>query len=259
MEKMKHGDFTKLAQYYTYRPGYSLEVLNMLKNYVESRIDTPVFVADIGAGTGKLTENLVELGIYGVAIEPNEAMRKEGERNTALKKQFTWFSGSAENTGMENNRFDWILMGSSFHWTDKAVALKEFSRILKKTGFFTAVWNPRVIKKGTINYEVEKIIQSEIPEIKRISSGRIYEIDEMADILKSGNLFEDIVYCEASHIVEMTKERYLNIWKSVNDVRVQAGEERFARILLKIEQLLMQEQNLFIEYKTRSWTGRKKE
>lgn len=73
---MKHGDFTELAKYYTNRPGYSKTVLECLKNHIfnctgEGR------VADIGAGTGKLTENLAELGLGGYAVEPNKAMRAE--------------------------------------------------------------------------------------------------------------------------------------------------------------------------------------
>lgn len=37
-----------------------------------------IMVADVGAGTGKLTENLIELGLHGYAVEPNDAMRGEG-------------------------------------------------------------------------------------------------------------------------------------------------------------------------------------
>ena len=38
-------------------------------------------VADIGAGTGKLTENLVSSGLGGFAVEPNDAMRAEASKN----------------------------------------------------------------------------------------------------------------------------------------------------------------------------------
>ena len=38
-------------------------------------------------------------------------------------------------------------MGSSFHWADTLQALEEFHRILRPGGFFTAIWNPRLLKK----------------------------------------------------------------------------------------------------------------
>ena len=67
---MKHGDFTKLARYYENRPGYSEVVLECLKNYIFNGTGEGK-VADIGAGTGKLTENLADIGIEGFAVEPN--------------------------------------------------------------------------------------------------------------------------------------------------------------------------------------------
>lgn len=74
---MKHGDFTELAKYYVNRPGYSSVVLQCLKNHVFNSVEEGP-VADIGAGTGKLTEDLAALGLHGFAVEPNEAMRSIG-------------------------------------------------------------------------------------------------------------------------------------------------------------------------------------
>lgn len=78
---MKHGDFTELAKFYGNRPGYSKVVLECLKNHIFNSIGEGK-VADIGAGTGKLTENLVEIGLGGYAVEPNAAMRAEAAQNT---------------------------------------------------------------------------------------------------------------------------------------------------------------------------------
>lgn len=73
---MKHGDFTELAKFYGNRPGYSKIVLECLRNHVFNSIGEGK-VADVGAGTGKLTENLKEIGLSGYAVEPNAAMRAE--------------------------------------------------------------------------------------------------------------------------------------------------------------------------------------
>lgn len=60
---------------------------------------------------------------------------------------------------------------------------------------------------------------------------------------------------ECEHEEVMTKERYMNIWRSVNDIRVQAGEDRFERILHKIENIIKSEEQIVVPYKSRAWTA----
>lgn len=248
---MKHGDFTELAKFYGNRPGYSKVVLECLKNHIFNTIGEGK-VADIGAGTGKLTENLVEIGLGGYAVEPNEAMRSEAIKNTW--RGVLWSEGTAEATGLQNNCVKWVLMGSSFHWADCALAVKEFYRILVPGGFFTAIWNPRDIESSELHKRIEDVVYSEIPQIKRVSSGKTISTDEMKEKLLGGGYFKDILFVEAPHVELMTKERYINTWKSVNDIQVQAGEEGFLRILGKIEEIIRDFDEIEVPYRSRSWT-----
>lgn len=52
----------------------------------------------------------------------------------------------------------------------------------------------------------------------------------------------------------MTKERYLGAWLSVNDIQVQAGKERWEKILLMIDKEISSMNELEVPYKTRAWT-----
>lgn len=250
---MKHGDFTELAKFYGDRPGYSTVLLTCLKNHIFNSIGEGQ-VADIGAGTGKLTENLLTIGCSGFAVEPNDAMRAEGEKVFADKTEFTWKKGTAEDTGLEDNSVCWALMGSSFHWTDSKQAVKEFHRILVPGGFFTAIWNPRDIESSELHMRIEDAVYSEVPNMKRVSSGKTVTTAEMKEKLLAGGYFKDILFMEAPHTEHMTKERYMNIWKSVNDIRVQAGEEGFQRILNKIDNIINEFDEIEVPYLSRSWT-----
>ena len=59
---MKFGDFSDLAKFYVDRPGYSLDVLNCIQAHIMQQNGVKeLTIADVGAGTGKLTENLVSL------------------------------------------------------------------------------------------------------------------------------------------------------------------------------------------------------
>lgn len=249
---MKHGDFTELAKFYGNRPGYSKVVLECLRNHVFNTVGEGK-VADIGAGTGKLTENLAEIGLRGFAVEPNEAMRAEASKYSWGEK-FIWSEGYAETTGLEDNCVKWALMGSSFHWADSGQAVREFYRILVPGGFFTAIWNPRDIESSELHKKIEDAVYSEVPNMKRVSSGKTVTTDEMKDKLLSGGYFKDILFMEAPHTEAMTKERYMNTWKSVNDIQVQAGEEGFRRIMDKIETIIKELDMIEVPYLSRSWT-----
>lgn len=70
--------------------------MECLKNHIFNSIGKGK-VADIGAGTGKLTENLVEIGLEGFAVEPNDAMRREAGK-ILWGEKFLWSEGYAEAT-----------------------------------------------------------------------------------------------------------------------------------------------------------------
>ena len=250
---MKHGDFTELAKFYVNRPGYSNVLLECLKNHIFNCVGEGL-VADIGAGTGKLTENLAELGLRGYAVEPNEAMRNAGEDVFKERKEFTWQEGAAEVTNLKENSVHWALMGSSFHWADSEQAVKEFYRILVPGGFFTAIWNPRDIESSELHKRIEEAVYSEIPNMKRVSSGKSISMEEMKEKLLSGGYFKDILFMEAPHVEVMSKERYMNTWKSVNDIQVQAGPEGFQRILDNIGKIIQDMDEIEVPYRSRAWT-----
>lgn len=250
---MKHGDFTELAKFYVDRPGYSLVLLNYIRSYVEGNLKREIVVADVGAGTGKLTENLEQIGLKGYAVEPNDAMRQEGIRLFSGKNTFEWRSGSAEATGLPDSCVDWVLMGSSFHWADAPWAVEEFRRILRPDGFFTAIWNPRDIQRSELHMEIEGMIYKEVPDMKRVSSGSVMTTEIMKQ--KIGGNYRDLIFMECAHEELMSRERYMNIWRSVNDIRVQAGEDGFRRILKNIEDILKEYSEITVPYISRAWTA----
>ncbi|MFW5650257.1 MAG: class I SAM-dependent methyltransferase [Acetivibrio ethanolgignens] len=258
---MKHGDFTKLAKNYVDRPGYSKTVLNCIQAYImEEMKKESLIVADVGAGTGKLTENLMHLNkqMVGFAVEPNDAMREEGIKFLADYDKIIWSKGTAEQTGLEESSVDWILMGSSFHWTIHEEAMAEFFRVLKPGGFFTAIWNPRNIQSSQLHMEIEEIAYKEIGNIKRVSSGNYMTSEEMAEKLMGTGYFEDMLFIEGNHEERMSIDRYMSIWKSVNDIQVQAGEKGFERILENIEKRLEGMDEIRVPYRSRSWSVRSK-
>lgn len=253
---MEQGDFTALAKSYINRPGYSSTVLRVIGSSIEAFTSTDFLVADVGAGTGKLTENLLEMDLRCIAVEPNDEMRKEGVRYTD-KFDVEWRAGSGEATGLETSSADWVLMASSFHWVDTEKGLSEFHRILKPGGHFSALWNPRDLARSELHTRIEDRIYSIVPELKRVSSGGSkYTGSLYADLISTGH-FEDCFFVEAEHEVVMSKDRYLGAWYSVNDIQSQAGPKRFEEIIAAISSEIADLEEIPVPYKTRAWTVRR--
>jgi SAM-dependent methyltransferase len=250
---MQQGDFTTLARDYIHRTGYSPDVLELILAQV-ARGKPQIVAADVGAGTGKLTENLIAIGLHGYAVEPNDAMRAEGQRLCGAERPFAWSRGSAEVTGLADGSVDWVLMGSSFHWTDPSRSLPEFHRILKPGGFFTAAWNPRDIQSSEFHRGIEQEIHERLPNLKRVSSGSQPYTQGLEQTLVSTGHFSRLVFCEAAHQVRMTPERYLGAWRSVNDIQAQAGPEAFEALLAAIAERVSQLAEVVVPYRTRAWT-----
>ena len=132
---------TRVENYVRYRPGYPTEVLRLLQS--ECGLTSESAVADIGSGTGKLTELLLQSGARVVGVEPNQPMRDAGEQLLSSSMRFTSVAASAEATGLEDGSVDLIVAGQAFHWFDHERCRAEFVRILNPGGWVALVWNDR--------------------------------------------------------------------------------------------------------------------
>jgi len=192
------------------------------------------------------------------AVEPNDDMRANGladSKDTAIR----WLAGNAEQTGLHDATCDWLTMASSFHWANFDLATREFHRALRPGGRFTALWNPRLIEVNPLLVEIEAHLDTLRPNLKRVSSGRSGITETLAEQLWASSSFEDVVYLEGHHVIEMTPERYIGAWRSVNDLRVQLGAEKFDAFLSFVEQRISGLSVIEATYLTRAWSARRKD
>ena len=126
------GSFGAAADVYDRsRPSYPVEAVRWALPPSCSR------VLDLGAGTGKLTQVLLGLGLDVVAVEPSEQMRAR------IGGPVEVLDGSAERIPLPDAAVDAVLVGQAFHWFDTAVALPEIARVLRPGGTLGLLWNDR--------------------------------------------------------------------------------------------------------------------
>ena len=188
------------------------------------------------------------------AIEPNDNMRAAGMADSA-DTTIRWLAGYAEQTAAPAASCDWLTMASSFHWTDFAAATQEFHRVLRPHGRFTALWNGRLLETNPLLLEIEARLSAMRPNIQRASTDMKETLTER---LWSSPWFEDVVYLEGRHDINMTPERYLGVWRSVNELRVQLGEQQFEAFLDFVEQRVAGQPSIKATYTTRAWSARRR-
>ena len=134
--------FTGRAPFYsTSRPSYPMLILDILRT--EIGFDRTFLVADVGSGTGLLSELFLTNGNHVIGVEPNDDMRIFAEKRLGKFPKFLSVRGRAERTSLETAKIDLVTVGQALHWFDCEAASKEFARILKLDGHVCIVYNDR--------------------------------------------------------------------------------------------------------------------
>ena len=253
---MKLGDFTSLVKSYSEnRPGYSNTVRDSLLRLTRKNF-ADIDAADVGAGTGIWSRQLAAAGLKSlIAVEPNDAMRQAGKQDSE-GHAVEWQSGSGENTTLDTDSVDFLSMASSFHWVDFEKGTAEFSRVLKKDGWFVALWNTREFKGNPLLEEIEHKIVELKPDLKRVSSGGSGASDTLEQDLIGSRYFEDVIYTHGHHVEHWSLDRYIGAWRSVNDVQAQLGTEKFKAFIDFIKEKTSQMETIEVAYTTRAWAAR---
>ena len=121
------------------RPDYGAEAVAWMLEPASSPARRPR-VADVGAGTGKLTRTLVELGAEAVAIDPDPDMLAALRENVPGVPTFV---GTGESLPLPDDAVDAVVFGQAWHWVDPVAACAEAGRVLREPGVLGLVWNIR--------------------------------------------------------------------------------------------------------------------
>jgi SAM-dependent methyltransferase len=147
----------RVENYVKYRPGYPTGIIATLAK--ECGLTPNSVVADIGSGTGILSEMFLKNRNRVFGVEPNREMREAGEQLLDEYPGFTSVDGTAEETTLADCLVDLVTAGQAFHWFDRERARKEFARILKPDGWVALIWNERLTDTSPFSRAYEDLLR----------------------------------------------------------------------------------------------------
>lgn len=151
----------RVDDYVRARPGYPAAIVELLE---AQGLPRGAVLADIGSGTGKLSEIFLTAGHRVIGIEPNDTMRAAAQRQLGGQPRFRQRTGRAEATGLPAASVDAVVAAQAFHWFEREAARAEFVRILRPGGLVALIWNDRRTVGCPLLAEYDALLSQHCPE-----------------------------------------------------------------------------------------------
>jgi SAM-dependent methyltransferase len=161
----------RVENYIAYRPHYPREILECLRD--DCGLNAQSIIADIGSGTGILSELFLANGNHVFGVEPNLEMREAGERLLGAERRFTSIAATAEATTLSDRSVDFVTAGQAFHWFDPESCRKEFRRILRPNGWVVLIWNDRRTEATPFLKAYEQLLLAHATDYEQVNHKRI--------------------------------------------------------------------------------------
>lgn len=224
------GSFGAAADVYDRsRPTYPVEAVRWALPEGAQR------VLDLGAGTGKLTTVLLDLGLDVVAVEPSEPMRER------IPPRAEVLEGSAESLPLEDGSVDAVLVGQAFHWFDADPALAEIARVLRPGGTIGLLWN---------------VMDDSVDWVKEVT--RLWQAEDLVSHMDgqppfTGHpAFADPTQDEFEHIQSLDVDLLVDRVAS-SSVLVTMPEEERLKVLARVRELAPDDEPFDLPYVTDAW------
>ncbi len=174
---------SRVENYAKYRPGYPKAIIGLLVS--ECGLTGQSVVADIGSGTGILSELFLRNGNSVFGVEPNPRMRAAAEKLLLVYPGFASRPGRAEATTLEAQSVDFVTAGQAFHWFDRPRAREEFARVLRPEGWVVLIWNERRLDSSPFLCAYEQFLLKYGTDYPVVTNQRL--TDDIASLFTLGS------------------------------------------------------------------------
>src|SRR3990167_7197467 len=150
--------FKDAAQYYKYRPVYSVELIKLIVSKVKANKEANLL--DIGCGTGSLCLPLSKYFKNVFAVDVGEKMIEEGKRLAVLRgvSNISWQNKDGNSLENDFENIQMVTCGCSLHWFNSLKMLEFVHKLLSDNGavaivgiwtiwiYAPALWQQKVLE-----------------------------------------------------------------------------------------------------------------
>jgi SAM-dependent methyltransferase len=245
------GAFTsKVDDYVASRPDYPSTLFDALR--ASGALFGGARIADIGAGTGLLTRQLLERGYAVTAVEPNAAMRAAADQLLSSRHGYRSIGASAEATTLADDSIDLITVAQAFHWFEVAAVRREWLRILKPHGRVALVWNTR-----PLDDPLQQAIDDVLDEFGGVRHTVLAAQQELSTVppFFAGAPFEEL---KLPHAHRLVRDAFLSLVFSRSSMpdRNTAAGSRAERVIAHLFELFAESGAVTVNYLTVAFVGR---
>jgi ubiquinone/menaquinone biosynthesis C-methylase UbiE len=204
------------------RPEWPEELIDRVAH--ELGLGADATVLDLGAGTGKLTRDLVPRFSRVIAVEPDDAMLEVLEE---VVPEADALVGSADAIPLDADSVDSVFTAEAFHWFASDETVAEIARVLRPGGGFAIFWNvefgePQPLMGDAVESLLdEAFARGGAPGLPKVLSGTWRE-----PLGRSG--FGPLHEAAIERELVRDKEQWLANMLSVSSIAAQSAEERRA-------------------------------
>jgi SAM-dependent methyltransferase len=241
----------RVDDYVRHRPGYTPELVGLLRR--ECGLGPGRDVADVGSGTGKLTELLLATGARVYAVEPNDGMRRASERLLGTVPGFVSIDGRAEATGLPGASVDLVTAAQAFHWFDQVAARAEFRRILRPGGVVALVWNERDDDASGFSRDYEGCLREFSLDYGEVDHRRTASRERIAAFFGAGGFREAEFPNRQDLDLDGLRGRYLS-----SSYALPRGHPRSGEVMEALSEIFRKHQqhgSVRIDYRTQVYHG----
>jgi SAM-dependent methyltransferase len=174
MSKSTERFSTRVDNYVRYRPGYPAAAIDLLQR--RCGLNGGAVVADLGSGTGILTQLLLPHAAQVAAVEPNDPMRAAAEAALSGDPHFLSIKGTAEATTLADASVDLVVAGQAFHWFKVAPARDEALRITRPGAHGALLWNEHRSQGSPFLADYEQLLRRHASEYDAVVGSRVDEL-----------------------------------------------------------------------------------